>query len=106
MNAEWLGTVCTRIVVPRCALNRIRQAVECGPGLIKRGRHSRRKIAGHSMFEKQLLYRGQTGCICLHHIVPRTSVDVNVNEARSEDAIAKIYDSSARGNLTRAARGA
>ncbi len=57
MDAERLGSLPTGAVVSRRTLNRIRQPVEGGPGLVERGGHGGRKITGHAMFEKQLLNR-------------------------------------------------
>src|ERR1700730_9001074 len=90
MNAERPGSRATKAAIPRYVLNRIRQPVEGGAGLVKRSGHGRRQITGDAVFEKQLLNGAYSGGIRVHHILPRTSVNVNVHEARGQDGIAKI----------------
>ena len=80
-------------------LDRIRKPLERSQRLIHGSSHRGGKIRGHAMLAEQFLHRRQRVRGALHHIMPRSAVNVHINETRHHRGITKIDNSSAPRNL-------
>ena len=104
VNAKRIRTEFSCLRTVFCSLHCMSEPIEGGQYHIYGRRYGRGEITAHATTRQESLHPRKRAIVGLHNVVPRSPMDVHVNEPRNQNVAREVRHAAVGGNFTMSPR--